>query len=196
MPKLYKLYNTRNFIAEELGLGSWKTNFLFGGPVWPSQVRLLVVSGQKRHTGQFKNVQKCSPFFFRPLTLAFRHQDQVKTKQKVHGSSMVHCTANLLYSARTNVLPDSKSGPHLYDNCYEAIARGMHELDLWTRQEHAANIWLLFCRDVQWFCPKLTLPNLNSKSYKHCPITKEQLLPHRLISPIPISRGWHNSHWS
>ena len=71
MPKLYKSYNTRKFIAEELGLGSWKANFLFGGPVWPSQV-LLHVFSQKRHI--YGSVQKLSPFFFRSPTLAFKHQ--------------------------------------------------------------------------------------------------------------------------
>ena len=41
MPKLYKLYGTPEIYSWRTG--AWKTNFLFGGPVWPSQVLLHVV---------------------------------------------------------------------------------------------------------------------------------------------------------
>ena len=85
--------------------------------------------------------QSCEnlPQFFSSRNLAFRHQDQVK-QPKVHGSSMIHCTSDLLHRL-ANLLPESKSDLNI--QLLEVLCWGILEIEFWTCQETAASIWLV-----------------------------------------------------
>ena len=174
-------------MAEEPGLGSW-----------PPQVLLQWVLREKQQI--CRSISKVYPFF-PSLSLAFRHQDQAKTKSAwlIYGTLLI-----LLYSARLAYCLTQKVALTTY-NCYEALVWGI--LGFFWALGTSANVWFFFWPDVQnWWknlglmgtvCANsiLTAPNHQTNSYWLVPHESLQYPFHRddttIIDPDFKSPNWH-----